>query len=416
MAHFKAQRVDSFRNKPVYRNVKTFVETALKEAKSIVDAEKTFEDCIADPLIANTVKGMGFNFPSLFQYGLLSQMNDDSQNLVVVSKPGTGKTVAVSIGVLNYVNRKQNYPQVLYLCTTHEAAVQTAKQLTGMAIGTEIKVGTALKNSNVTLGHKLNCHVLVGTPKEMVSFKIMRHFNIEQISLCVFDDADTIVTTKLIKDHIIANLTQSRKVLMSSKIQFNINFAKPYAIKLDTTNVNVKQCYTFCEDDGEKIIAVLAVNEILTTLKIQGIIFFETGEMAEQYGNILKLKGVSVALLHRSLSVTERNDELEQFKCGHRIFAVATNLLARGVNLPNTSTPIDMNIELVGLATSVDKGMEGKNTEKEKPSTATMVHRTWRCPNCNAKGVGPRTLRDHVLRNGCNAPRDKYLKSPTRKE
>lgn len=45
---------------------------------------------------------------------------------------------------------------------------------------------------------KLDCHVLVGTPKEMVSFQIMRLFNIEQITMCVIDDADAINTSKIV--------------------------------------------------------------------------------------------------------------------------------------------------------------------------------------------------------------------------
>lgn len=75
-------------------------------------------------------------------------MKESDQNLVLISAPGTGKTVAVCIAVLDYVNIEHNYPQVLYLCTTHEAAIHTTKLLNEMSIGTGIRVGTALKNSN----------------------------------------------------------------------------------------------------------------------------------------------------------------------------------------------------------------------------------------------------------------------------
>lgn len=63
--------------------------------------------------------------------------------------------------------------------------------------------------------------------------------------------------------------------------------------------------------------------------------------MAEQLAQILKLKGVSVALIHRSLDVGERNEELDQFRNGHRVLAVATNAMARGVNITNVKIVIN---------------------------------------------------------------------------
>lgn len=127
----------------------------------------------------------------------------------------------------------------------------------------------------VKLGDKFDCHVVVGTLKEVVSCKIMRNYNIEKVTLCVFDDADAIVTINLIKMHIIGNLTQCRKILMSSRIRTNIDFMKPYTIQVDASPIKVKQCFANCNDDYEKLLAVLAVHEFLTSLNAQGIIFFE---------------------------------------------------------------------------------------------------------------------------------------------
>lgn len=63
---------------------------------------------------------------------------------------------------------------------------------------------------------KLDCHVLVGTPKEMVSFQIMRLFNIEQITMCVIDDADAINTSKIVQENIVLKLKACRKILVSA--------------------------------------------------------------------------------------------------------------------------------------------------------------------------------------------------------
>lgn len=123
---------------------------------------------------------------------------------------------------------------------------------------------------------KLDCHVLVGSPKEMVSFKIMRLFNIEQVTLCVFDDADAIVTTKLVKEHIIEPLNNRRKVLISSNIEgTQIDFMMTYFFRSDIISVNVKQCFAICPTNYEKLLAILTANEVIERLNVQGIVFFE---------------------------------------------------------------------------------------------------------------------------------------------
>lgn len=120
------------------------------------------------------------------------------------------------------------------------------------------------------------CHVLVGTPKEMVSFKIMRMFNIEQVTLSVFDDADTVVTTTLVKDHIIAPLKKCRKLVISSTIQEkDIKLMRPYSVHFDDSQVNVKQCYRKCFTDYAKLLAILTVVKVIQPLKVQGIVFVE---------------------------------------------------------------------------------------------------------------------------------------------
>lgn len=46
MAQFRVQRIESLRNKPVYRNVKKFVESELDELNPVVDIENSFDECI----------------------------------------------------------------------------------------------------------------------------------------------------------------------------------------------------------------------------------------------------------------------------------------------------------------------------------------------------------------------------------
>lgn len=127
---------------------------------------------------------------------------------------------------------------------------------------------------SVDLSQKLKCHILVGSPKEMVSLKIMRHFNIEQISLCVIDDGDVVCTTNLIKEHIIKNLENCRLVLISSNVPAGI-LTPPYAM-LNGRNclldMDVQQCYMKCTV-GTKFLVVESLHAMLLKENAQAIIF-----------------------------------------------------------------------------------------------------------------------------------------------
>lgn len=91
---------------------------------------------------------MGIIQPSKFQFDLLSDWFKDERNMVIISSPGTGKTMTCGIAALSRVDTQKHYPQVLFLCATHEAASLTTKMLSQLALKSDVKIGSALKHSN----------------------------------------------------------------------------------------------------------------------------------------------------------------------------------------------------------------------------------------------------------------------------
>lgn len=130
---------------------------------------------------------------------------------------------------------------------------------------------------SVDLASKLNCHVLVGSPKEIISLKILRLFNVEQLSMCGFDDGDLIITTKLIKENIIANLKNTcRKILISSTVQnFDFRFLVPYSVHRDSSPMNVVERFAHCGTDYDKLVAILNIYDVMKRFNSQAIIFCE---------------------------------------------------------------------------------------------------------------------------------------------
>lgn len=84
-----------------------------------------------------------------FQSDLIKMVND-GKNVLLIGSPGIGKTIAYAIAVLCHVDTEKNYPHVLCLCSSHEAAIQTGQILTQMATYTDIKIGYATRDTNGT--------------------------------------------------------------------------------------------------------------------------------------------------------------------------------------------------------------------------------------------------------------------------
>lgn len=122
----------------------------------------------------------------------------------------------------------------------------------------------------------MKCHILVGSPKEIVSFTIMRIFNIEKISMCVIDDADVVYTTNLMKDQVIKRLkTSCRKLMITFSSGYHQLVRAPYALFDDKDfdiQVNIDHYYSKCEVHT-KFHIVEAVYAVLIEHHAQSIIF-----------------------------------------------------------------------------------------------------------------------------------------------
>lgn len=125
----------------------------------------------------------------------------------------------------------------------------------------------------VTLS-KSECHILIGTPKEVVALSIVRAFCIETISMCILDDADVINTTNLVQSNILLKLTNCQKVLVSSTSLHgamtgvdNCEFIK------DNQPKNTMQFVVKCQDVPDKINAIIAIYKALKACNGKGFVF-----------------------------------------------------------------------------------------------------------------------------------------------
>lgn len=120
------------------------------------------------------------------------------------------------------------------------------------------------------------CHILVGTPKDLVSRKINRTFSIEKITMIVMDDADIVNTTQLVKQNVTKLVPNARKILLSA---VSLDSAMHYIANCNTMvshrdSMNVSQFSIKCPTIAEKFDAIVNIFQILRmTNDAQAIVF-----------------------------------------------------------------------------------------------------------------------------------------------
>lgn len=114
-------------------------------------------------------------------------------------------------------------------------------------------------------------HVIVGTPKEIVAYRLMRLFDIEKIVLCILDDADAINTTKLIQQHILHQL--QGQLIMLSSYRFKLGPVTNCHRMEYLAPLNCIQYYLNVNDVCEKVEAIVEVYNVLVRTNTKGIIF-----------------------------------------------------------------------------------------------------------------------------------------------
>lgn len=98
---------------------------------------------------------MGISNVSCCQAEILNRLLNTSENFAIAASYGCGKTLLYGIAAVNKVNTNVAKPQVLILCTTYEAAVQTANILSRIAMYTKVNVSLATKDMALARRSKL---------------------------------------------------------------------------------------------------------------------------------------------------------------------------------------------------------------------------------------------------------------------
>jgi len=296
--------------------------------------------------MANTIKEQQEILEKLniFQ---LNEMQEESlsvikntTNTVILSPTGTGKTLAFLLPLIERLDSECNDVQALILVPSRELAIQIEQVIRNMGTGYKVNAvygGRAMSKDKIELEH--TPAILVGTPGRMSDHFLQERFSTDGIKTLVLDEFDKSLEIGFEDEmkEVMAELNHlNRRILTSAtqgvKIPKFVRLDNPVVINYLKEGRSKLDIKTVVSPSQKKLNTLF---ELLQHVgNDPGIIFCNLKDSIEDVSDFLKRKRISHGCFHGGMEQKDRERSLIKFRNGTFNVLLATDLAARGIDIP----------------------------------------------------------------------------------
>ncbi len=306
---------------------------------------------ISDDIKKNLAR-LGFKRPTDIQFKAIpSIMNDE--DVLAIAQTGTGKTAAFAIPVIDKIHRfktsKRSYGiKCIVMVPTRELAVQIGVVFKDIAAHTRVKVFTlhgGVEQDRQIAKLQDGIDVLIATPGRMFDLIHQQEIRLDAVSTLVLDEADHMLDLGFIEDiKTIKKMLKNRHqtLFFSATISDAIkklaySQVKSAAIRIqvspkDRVSKNITHAVVFVEMDDKRFFLEQFIGEH-PEQKI--IVFVRTRVRAERVVKAMARVGVEAENIHGDKEQDARAITMRRFRAGDCRILVATDVSARGIDVPN---------------------------------------------------------------------------------
>lgn len=334
------------------------------------------------PALDRALSDRGYAEPTPVQAAVLDA--EQGRDLLVSAQTGSGKTVAFGLALaptlLGEAEKFAEFgaPVALVIAPTRELALQVSNELQWLYAQTGARIVSCVGGMDPKVERQaLNrgCHIVVGTPGRLRDHVERGSLDLSTLQAVVLDEADEMLDMGFQEDLTFildAAPAERRTLLFSATLARDIvQLAKTYqkdALRIDTVAGNASHA-----DIEYKAIRVapneveLAVVNVLRYFEAPGaLVFANTRERVKHLTASLRERGFSVVGLSGELTQGQRSEALQALRDGHARVCVATDVAARGLDLPDLGLVIHAEIPV---------------------NKAGLLHRSGRTGRAGKKGV-----------------------------
>ncbi|MFA5652062.1 MAG: DEAD/DEAH box helicase [Candidatus Paceibacterota bacterium] len=315
--------------------------------------EHLFKDFNIDDRIKANIFAKGYSTPTPIQDKIIPHVLR-GVDVVGIANTGTGKTAAFLIPLINKVllNPKE---EILIVVPTRELAQQIDEELKSFTAGMKIYsvccVGGAPIGRQISMLKYWN-NFVIGTPGRLKDLVNRRVLNLKPFSTIVLDEADRMLDMGFIADMklIMSQMSAKRHTLFFSAtisreveglIKIFLNNPVTISVKTgDTAKCVDQDVVRLC---GKEKIDVL--HELLNNPELSKVLIFgRTKHGVERLSRTLNERGFKADSIHGDKNQSARQRALSKFKDEHVKILVATDVAARGLDIPDVTHVINYDV------------------------------------------------------------------------
>jgi ATP-dependent RNA helicase RhlE len=299
--------------------------------------------------------------PTDIQYKTISPIMR-GEDVLAIAQTGTGKTAAFAIPILDGIHkskssRRSEGIKCLVMVPTRELALQITEAFRDIGRNLKVKVGCVFggvgqDDQIVTLEKGID--VLVTTPGRMFDFIHQGHIRLNRVETLVLDEADHMLDLGFVKDieDVTKFLPKDRQTLFFSatidkkikKMAYNIIKGNAIHIQISPKNPvskNVEHSVAHIKMDDKRFFLERLVRE-QEAAKI--LVFVRTQVRAERVCAAMERVGIDSETIHGGKEQNERSAVLDAFKMGKLRLLIATDVSARGIDIPGVDIVVNYDI------------------------------------------------------------------------
>ncbi|TOG16589.1 DEAD/DEAH box helicase [Vibrio parahaemolyticus] len=342
------------------------------------DSVIQFSDLSLNDSILSALDGMGFVSPTPIQAAAIPHLLEGADALGK-AQTGTGKTAAFSLPLLNKLDLEQRKPQAIVLAPTRELAIQVAaemknlgKNIKGLKV-LEIYGGASIVDQMRAL--KNGAHVVVGTPGRVQDLINRERLHLDEVNTFVLDEADEMLNMGFVDDvtAIMEHAPESaQRVLFSATMPPMLKNIVERFLR-DPVTVDVAGKNHTVDKVQQQFWVVKgvekdeAMSRLLETEETDAsIVFVRTRQDTERLADWLSARGFKAAALHGDIPQSLRERTVDHIKQGVIDILVATDVVARGLDVPrithvfNYDIPFDVESYIHRIGRTGRAGRKGK--------------------------------------------------------
>jgi len=285
----------------------------------------------------------------------------EGKDLIAVAQTGTGKTAAFLLPVLNKLSEGK-HPEDAINCVimspTRELAQQINQQMEGFSYFMPVSSVAVYGGNDGILfeqqkkGLTLGADVVIATPGRLIAHLSLGYVDLSKVSYFILDEADRMLDMGFYEDimQIAKYLPKERQTIMFSatmpaKIQqlANTILNNPSEIKLAVSKPAekiIQAAYVCYENQKLGIIRSLFMDEVPERV----IVFASSKIKVKEVAKALKSMKLNVGEMHSDLEQAQRETVMHEFKAGRINILVATDIVARGIDIDDIRLVINFDV------------------------------------------------------------------------